>query len=257
MNSIRRRNDIIQLVKHQGSVDVDQLVEKYGVSVETIRRDLRILDEKGIVRRTYGGAVKKEQKTWDMPYLERVNLNYKQKEAIAQEAVKLIENGDSVFIDGNTTGLAVSRHIPVSLEATIVTNSTFAALNIVQKKGKAQVFLIGGEVGEDGMTSGHKLYQELRQYRFDKAMFSCMGITSQGCFFSKVDPLHVAQMLADISKDLILMADFSKMNRNALFFGLDLRRIDTLVTDSDVPAATLEKLRQPISHIIVAKTAAD
>lgn len=75
LNSLRRRNEIIMEVRRTGSVSVDELMLSYGVSVETIRRDLRILDEKGIVRRTYGGAVKREQTTWDMPYYDRMQLN--------------------------------------------------------------------------------------------------------------------------------------------------------------------------------------
>lgn len=112
MNSVRRRNGIIMEVRRTGSVSVDELMLSYGVSVETIRRDLRILDEKGIVRRTYGGAVKREQTTWDMPYYDRMQLNLERKEAIAREAVLLLEEGDSVFVDGNTTGLVLSRLIP-------------------------------------------------------------------------------------------------------------------------------------------------
>lgn len=73
-------------VRRIGSVSVEELVDTYQVSVETIRRDLRILDEKGFLRRTYGGAVKREQTTWDMPYYERMQLNLERKEAIAREA---------------------------------------------------------------------------------------------------------------------------------------------------------------------------
>ena len=77
----------------------------------------------------------------------------------------------------------------------IVTNSAKVAMNLIQKKGKLSVYLVGGEVGEDGMTFGYKLHCELRQYRFDKALFSCMGFGSQGIFYSKWEPLQIAQML--------------------------------------------------------------
>lgn len=122
-------------VRRVGSVSVEELVDTYQVSVETIRRDLRILDEKGFLRRTYGGAVKREQTTWDMPYYERMQLNLERKEAIAREAVKLLEDGDSVFIDGNTSGLVLSRYVPDDKNLTIVTNSAMVTLNLIQKKG--------------------------------------------------------------------------------------------------------------------------
>ncbi|ULL17091.1 DeoR/GlpR transcriptional regulator [Paenibacillus sp. H1-7] len=127
-----------------------------------------------------GGAVKREQTTWDMPFYDRMQLNLERKEAIAREAVLLLEEGDSVFIDGNTSGLVLSRYIPVDKNLTIVTNSSLVTLNLIQKKGKIKVYMVGGEVDEDGMTFGYKLHCELRQYRFDKAIFSCMGFGPEG-----------------------------------------------------------------------------
>ncbi|MBW7459154.1 DeoR/GlpR family DNA-binding transcription regulator, partial [Paenibacillus sepulcri] len=205
-------------VRRVGSVSVDDLVQTYNVSVETIRRDLRILDEKGFLRRTYGGAVRKEQTTWDMPYYDRMQLNRERKEAIAREVVLLLEDGDSVFIDGNTSGLILSRFIPENKNLTIVTNSAMVTLNLVQKKGKLKVHLVGGEVDEDGKTFGYKLHCELRQYRFDKALFSCMGFGAEGLYYSKWEPLQIAQMLVEQSNQLILMADSSKANRSGFLY---------------------------------------
>jgi len=252
MNSVQRRNDIIRLVKRDGAVLVEQLVAKYDVSVETIRRDLRILDEKGFVKRTYGGAAKREQTTWDMPFHERVNLNRERKERIAKEAVQLLENGDSVFLDGNTTGYVVSMTLPVELQLMIVTNSLFVATTLLQRRAKSKVFLVGGEVNEEGMTSGHKLQQELSSYRFDKAIVSCMGLTAQGAFFSKTEPMRVACSIAERSNQLILAADSSKMNRHAFLFGLETKQIDVFITDDEAPAPLLEKLAESIDRIIVA-----
>lgn len=251
MSAIRRRNDIVLQVKHNGNVTVEQLVDKYEVSVETIRRDLRILDEKGMVRRTYGGAVMREQTTWDLPFNERMMLHYEQKNSIAKEAVLLLENGDSVFIDGNTTCYTLSHYIPPEMELMIVTNSPAIILNMLQMKSRSKLFLIGGEVSSEGMTTGYKLHQELKQYRFDKAFFSCMGISTQGCFFSKIDPLQVAQTLAEQSKKLILVADSSKMNRSGFLFGLETKRVDVLVTDSGTPTKTVDKLKECIRNVIV------
>jgi DeoR/GlpR family transcriptional regulator of sugar metabolism len=251
MNSVRRRNEIIMEVRRAGSVSVDELIVTYGVSVETIRRDLRILDEKGIVRRTYGGAVKREQTTWDMPYYERMQLNLERKEAIAREAVLLLEEGDSVFVDGNTTGLVLSRLIPGDKNLTIVTNSAMVALNLVQKKGRLNVYMVGGEVGEDGMTFGYKLHCELRQYRFDKALFSCMGFGTQGIYYSKWEPLQIAQMMVEQSNHLILMADSSKANRSGFLFGMELNRVQTLVTDEGTPHDMRDSLRETVRNLIV------
>ncbi|MGG4552337.1 DeoR/GlpR family DNA-binding transcription regulator [Paenibacillus humicus] len=154
MNSRRRRNEILEEVRRNGSVLVENLVDQYQLSVETIRRDLRILHEKGLVRRNYGGAERREQTTWEMPYTQRIHYNLEQKEAIAKEAIHLLEDGDSVFLDGNTTGLAVSRLIPAHKELVVVTNSIMVAFNLVQKNSRSQVFMVGGEVDQSAFLFG-------------------------------------------------------------------------------------------------------
>lgn len=257
MSSTKRRNEIAEAVRQTGSVFVEDLVKKYNVSVETIRRDLRILHEKGMVRRNYGGAEKREQTTWDMPYYLRKNYHFEQKEAIAKAAIQLLEDGDSIFLDGNTTGLAVSRHIPIEKELMIVTNSAMVTINLIEKGCLSKVYLVGGEVSEEFMTTGHKLEQELKQYRFDKALFSCMGVMTQGLFFSKMEPMRTTQMISDQSAQLILLADSSKMNRRAFLFGLDTRRIHVLITDEGIQPSILEKLREIIHTVIVVKAAID
>lgn len=252
MNSIQRRNEIVRWVKRDGNVYVEQLVAKYKVSVETIRRDLRILDDQGLVKRTYGGAAKREQTTWDMPFHDRIHLNRERKEAIARASMTLLEHGDSLFLDGNTTGYILAHLLPAELQLMIVTNSLFVATALLQRQVKSKVFLVGGEVGEEGMTSGHKLQQELLQYRFDKAIISCMGVMPTGTYYSKTEPMRVAQTISELTSQLILIADSSKMNRNAFHFGLETKRFDVLVTDDSCPVPLLEKLELSIRRIIVA-----
>lgn len=254
MSSTRRRNEILEEVLRNGTVLVEDLVDRYRLSVETIRRDLRILHDKGLLRRNYGGAEKKDKMTWEMPYTERINYHIEQKKAIAREVINLLDNGDSVFLDGNTTGLAVSQLIPDHKELVIVTNSIMVAFNLTQNKTRSEVFIAGGKVGENGLTSGHKLQQELKQYRFDKALFSCAGIMPQGgLYYSKMEPQSTALTLYEQSHQLILMADSSKMNQSAFLFGMEAKRVHVLVTDEGIPVPILEKLRDIIPRVIVAK----
>ncbi|MBW7455377.1 DeoR/GlpR family DNA-binding transcription regulator [Paenibacillus sepulcri] len=250
MNTITRRNDIVKRVKKEGSIDVEGLAVAYGVSVETVRRDLRYLDDKGLIKRTYGGAVKRERTTWDMPYNQRILFQKDLKEAIAREAVKQLENGDSIYIDGNTTCVILSRFIPPDLELSIVTNSLHIAWILKQHGGRMTIYLVGGELGQEGMTFGHKLIMEMKQYQFDKVFFSCMGINAKGCYYSKWEPMLTAQTAAEHANRVILLADSSKMNRNGFLFGLDHKSIDCLVTDEGAPEPLLDKLRESIEQVI-------
>jgi DeoR/GlpR family transcriptional regulator of sugar metabolism len=249
--TIRRRNVIIKTIKRNGSVDVDALVKQFEVSVETIRRDLRYLDERGLIKRTYGGAVKREQSTWDMPFNERILFQQNLKEAIVHEAVKLLENGDRIYIDGNTTCVILSQFIPVDIELSVVTNSFHIAWILKQLKGRITIYLVGGELGDEGMTFGHKLITELKAYHFDKVFFSCLGVNAKGCYFSKWEPMQTAQTVAAQADRVILLADSSKMNRNGFLLGMEHKDIDCLITDEGTPEFLLNKLRETINDVIV------
>jgi DeoR/GlpR family transcriptional regulator of sugar metabolism len=253
MKTTNRRKEILNLVDVSGKVSVEQLVNEYNVSLETIRRDLRILDQRGFVKRVYGGAVKLEKAIRDIPYVDRISYNQEQKQAIAVEAAKLLEDGDCVFIDGKTTCLTLTEHIPVDLELTIVTNSVFVALNLSKRKTASSVFLVGGELDDNGMTTGPKLNQELKGYRFDKAFFSCIAIDTKGCYYAKAEPQQLAQTLADISAEVIILADSAKVNRSAFLLGLKMFRIQKLVTDEGAPPVFINTIKSSSCEAIVAK----
>lgn len=254
MNSTRRRKDIIKLIERIGNVTVEDLTSKYRVSEETIRRDLRMLDKSGHAKRVYGGAVRHEKTTRYLPLEDRLSINRLKKEEIAKKAVKLLEDGDSVFIDGKTTCLIFSQYISPELDLTIVTNSMFLANELFSQKGNFKVHLVGGEINSDGMTTGPKLHQELKGYRFDKAFFSCIGLNVNGCFYSKTEPQQLAHTLSEISHELILLADSSKINKNAFLFGMALDQFKYIVTDKEAPLDFLDKMSDSPCKVIHSET---
>lgn len=237
MKAYKRRAHILQLIDENSKVTVEQLIDRFDVSEETIRRDLRQLDESGFVKRVYGGALKVEKMTRFLSFQERLNTNYEKKAAIAKECVDLLEEGDSVFMDGMTTCLILGKMIPPEMNITIVTNSIMIAHDLISRKSQASIHLLGGELDENGMVQGAKVAEELQKYRFDKAIFSCIGVDARGCYFGKMDGRHVpqAQILTDISSELFLLADSTKINHHAFLFGLPLRDFSYLITDEEAP----------------------
>lgn len=246
----KRRQEIVNRIEREDEVWVEPLIKEFEVSVETIRRDLRFLESRGIVKRVYGGAIKLDKSARYIPYSVRQNLHFLQKEAIALESVKLLETGDCVFIEGTTTCIVMARHIPSNLELTVVTNSIHVAYHL--QSSRCRVFLVGGEMNEGGMSTGPQLQQEIVKYRFDKTFFSTGAVNVKGCFCTKPENQHLILTLADISTSLILLADSSKMNRSAFLFGLDLNRLDYIVTDQDVPRSFLDATAHSSCEIVVA-----
>ncbi|MBM7571351.1 DeoR/GlpR family DNA-binding transcription regulator [Aquibacillus albus] len=252
MKATRRRSEILRLIDQHGTVAVDDLIQRYQVSEETIRRDLRILDESGYVKRVYGGAVKLEKTTRYLPYEDRLTIQYKEKEAIGKESAQLLEDGDSVFVDGRTTCLVFANHIPAELNITIVTNSIFIAHNLMGKKGNLNIHLVGGALHPDGILTGPKLIQELQGYRFDKAFFSCIGVNSKGSYFAKADAQQLALTLKELSTELILLADSSKIDRLAFLSGLKIEQFSYIITDEFAPVHFVDQVRRTTCKIQLA-----
>lgn len=246
----KRRQEIMNRIDREHEVWVEPLIKEFEVSVETIRRDLRFLESRGVVKRVYGGAIKLDKSARNIPYSIRQNLYLPQKEAIALEAVKLLENGDCIFIEGTTTCIVMSRHIPSNLELTVVTNSIHVAYQL--QSSRCRIFLVGGEMNDGGMAMGPQLQQEIIKYRFDKTFCSTGAVNAKGCFCTKPENRHLIITLAEISTSLILLADSSKINRSAFLFGLELNQLDSVITDWDVPLSFLEATANADCKIVVA-----
>ncbi|MCI3922337.1 DeoR/GlpR family DNA-binding transcription regulator [Paenibacillus sp. TRM 82003] len=247
-----RRKGIKALIEKQGKIGADELARRYEISIETVRRDLRTLEAEGAIKRSYGIAEKVEPFTNYLPYTERLTHNQALKEAIAQAAVERLKPGDAIFIDGKTTGLAFARNIPREMELSIATNSAFAVSQLTRMLSRAQIYLIGGEVDKDGLTSGPKFYQELRNYWFQKVFFSVAALNRQGCFFVKPDSALLVQQLSEVGEEMVLLADSSKLERKAFVYGLELSKIDCLITDWEAPSAFVEDVRRMGCNVVIA-----
>jgi len=253
VNASKRRAEILNIINQEGDVAVDALIQQYQVSEETIRRDLRILDENGYVKRVYGGAVRLEKTTRYIPYEDRLMIQYSEKLAIGNECLQYLEDGDSVFIDGRTTCLVFSSLIPVDMNITVVTNSVTLAQNLMSKKGNLKIHVVGGELNSEGLLTGPKVYEELKNFRFDKAIFSCIGLNEKGCYFAKSDAQQVSYILNKVSSKLILLVDSSKVNRQAFLLGLGLDQFHTIITDEKAPQSFLEQAESLKCNIVKAK----
>lgn len=250
--TVRRRKEIMNRIDRENEVWVEKLVKEFEVSVETIRRDLRFLDSRGLVKRVYGGAVNIDKSIRILPYSVRLNLHLPQKIAIAREAVKLLEDGDVIFMEGTTTCIVMAQHIPADLQLTVVTNSVHIALKLGSHSKRCRIFMVGGELTEDGMSTGPKLFQEIQGYRFDKAFCSTIAVNAKGVFCSEPEYQQLIVMLAALSTSLILLADSSKIHRSAFLFVLELNRFQYLFTDQNIPRSFLDATADSSCQIVIA-----
>ena len=145
-----RKNEILNELKRIGKVKVIDLAKQFNVSEETIRRDLTQLEENGLLKKVYGGAIKTTFQSGEPPFTQRTTVNQEEKIQIGKKAAELISDGDVIVIDVGTTTLEFAHSIQNKKNITILTNSipVSAVLteSLNQQKFTGQILLLGGQI---------------------------------------------------------------------------------------------------------------
>ena len=224
-------------------VRVVSLASELSVAEETIRRDLKLLDERGIAVRTHGGAVLPAAPTGDLPFEERRRAMGPQKRAIAQAAAERIGPGATIALDGSTTAFEVASLL-TDPSLTVVTNSLLVATMLAARPGPS-VISVGGTLDRELMMfTGMIAVDGLRHVHVDLFFCSCGGI-DVGRGFS--DPSDAgAQFKREIVKlagRTVVLADSTKFQSRAPVLFARPGDVDQIITDSAAPEAAIASLR--------------
>ncbi|NHN29962.1 DeoR/GlpR family DNA-binding transcription regulator [Paenibacillus agricola] len=246
-----RKKEILNLLEDSGAVRVSDLSKKFGVTEETIRRDLERLESEGSLLRTHGGAVLNRKEGPELPVLQRELVQADEKRSIGEYAATLVKDGDVIALDASTTCLQLAKHLP-NLEVTVITYSIAIAYELV-KKPNVQIFLIGGYVDRHSLSNtGAPSEKMVEGYHVDKFFFSCQGFDLQRGISEPYEAhVQLKKSIVSISDHLILLADSSKFQRKSLVRLIGLEEIDTLVTDSNVPTEALQDMESSDINVVV------
>jgi len=248
-----RRNSIVEKVMRERMVKVTDLMREFGVSIETIRRDLEYLEKIGTVTRVYGGAVSNKMFGHEPSYEYREIANYAQKKAIAAAAAELVGDGDTLFLDVGTTALEVARRLYTKKNLTVITNATKAAHAIVAGEN-SRVILLGGALRPGELSvSGFLTDQNMAYFHANTAILGVGGITlGNGVTDYHIEEANTRRAFIAQADKVIAVADYSKFGVTATNSVCPLSGITTLVTDWSVPAKVLDEYRAAGMHVIVA-----
>jgi DeoR/GlpR family transcriptional regulator of sugar metabolism len=248
MNARQRREFIARRIREQGSVQVTELMDEFGLTDTSIRRDLSILEEKGIIRRVHGGAVSTNGGLQTAALEKRITHNDREKKRIGAAAANYIQENDIIVMDSGTTVLQVARHIPDSLRQQgtlrIVTNSTLL-LDEIGFWASPNLLLLGGiYLPEYWATVGPEVLESLQQISADRAFLGCDGLTLDGGITS-AHPLiaQAGREMAKRAKQVIVLADHSKLGRAGFVPIMPVENIDVLITDSAAPEDMINSIR--------------
>jgi DeoR family fructose operon transcriptional repressor len=225
-----RRRLLIDLVARQGFATLDELVRALGVSESTVRRDLEALDLAGSVKRTHGGAVYSGE-VRAMPALEdRAASATQEKRAIGRATSELIEDGESVLLDGGTTTLEVARAL-IGRALQVVTNSLPIA-QLLASSPSIDLILIGGYVyPRTGVALGPLAIATMQGIRVRKAVLGAGGVVADGVYNSNMLLVETERRMMSCGQEVVIVADHSKFGRLALARLCGLDEVQRVISD--------------------------
>ena len=239
----QRRQAIVAQVRRQSAVSADDLAREFGVSVETIRRDLRRLGEKGLLDRVYGGATRPAGRSSEGSFAARSMRRMTAKRAIAQRAASLIEPGETVVIDVGTTALEVARALPASFEGRVLTNSVPVAMELSGRR-EVEILLCGGQVRHgDGACSGGHAETFFAEFYADKAFLGSGGVHAEaGLTDYYPSEVVVRRTIIGHTAACYVLADSSKLGTIAVHRVCPLDRVTAVLTDDQGESSAHEAL---------------
>jgi len=249
----RRRFELIRLAQRQGQLSVAELSSQFGVSADTIRRDLDLLSVRGFVRRTHGGAVPADYliqggSSSDQP----VGARIVEKTRIALCASELIKDGESLILNGGSTTRLFAFELAGKKDLTVVTN----ALGIpaaLPRQAVRDIVVLGGEYrSESQITVGSIAFCGAVAITADSAVLGVGGITQDGLFAGVLQDATMTASMIAAARRTIVLADATKFNHKLLGHITSLEQIDILVTDAEPPRELFRALDERQVQVLLA-----
>ncbi|WP_208347711.1 DeoR/GlpR family DNA-binding transcription regulator [Pseudaestuariivita rosea] len=254
MSQTFRHPEILEIARREGKVTVEGLAEHFGVTLQTIRRDLGELSDSGRLERVHGGAVLPSG-TMNIGYEERRGLNVDEKAAIAAACADHLPNDISLFLNIGTSTEAVARQLLHHRNLLVVTNNMKVA-NILVANPHCEIIVTGGHLrrSDDGLV-GNLASETIRQFKFDIAVIGCSALDGEGDLLDfDIQEVGVSQAIIRQSRKTFLVADHSKFTRSAPARIASLAEIDTFFTDRALPADLANRCDDWGTNVVVAPT---
>jgi DeoR/GlpR family transcriptional regulator of sugar metabolism len=234
-----RQNLILEQLRHEGKVLASQLSLAFNVSEDTIRRDLHELAEAQLIQRVHGGALLSSPTS--PSYAARQKQATLAKTAIAQAAVKLIQNGQVLIFDGGTTVLQVAQQLPLDLEITVITNSPPVASTLTEHP-YVEVILVGGKIYKSSQVAiGVETVETLRTFRADLCMLGiCSLHPEEGITVPLLEEVYVKRAMIASAAEVVALASANKLNTASPYVVGPLKDLTHLITEANLPTETLE-----------------
>lgn len=236
MIQYERHNEILQQLEKNPSMSIRKLAAALYTSEATIRRDLKELEEQGLIRRVYGGAVLIQSPGLNAPLSTRNLEKSDIKDKIAREAAAMVRNGDTLILDASSTTQHMLKYLSTFRDLTVITN----CLPIIEKLADSKIRLIctGGTYSPtDAVFTGHQTHEALCNLHADWLFFSSRGLALSGEISdSNEEETAVRRIMLKRAKKKIFLCHSDKIGESYLYHVCTHREIDEIICDKELPA---------------------
>jgi len=248
-----RQKQILSLLVRAGRLSVAEIVEQFSISEATARRDLEALASQGKAQRVHGGVIAIEQAPPELPILQRENEQADEKSRIGRVAAGLISDGETVFLGSGTTVFETAKNLRDRKNLTVVTNS-LPVLNALAGIKDITVVSLGGQLRDSELSFiGHLTEQALAELRVDKVVMGTRGVSLEHGLTNDYLPETLTdRAILKIGREVIIVADHTKVNRVATALLAPLKSMQLFVTDNHAEKKFLQLLKKLGIGVIVA-----
>jgi DeoR/GlpR family transcriptional regulator of sugar metabolism len=249
----RRRSELLRLVRARGQITVAEIAAQFEVSADTIRRDLDLLAENGLLHRTHGGAVAAGSLVGaDAPYAQRLNAHKVAKTRIGHAAARLISDGETLLINGGSSTLAFAGELTGLSGLTVVTNHLGLTAALPPRTVR-DIYLLGGQVrAEANVTLGPVAFAGTERISADTAVIGVGGLSCTGLSTTLLAEGSMIAGMMSACRRTIVLADSSKFGHNAFAHIAPLGRVHILVTDTAPPPDLTAALAEACIEVVLA-----
>ncbi|MFZ5871303.1 MAG: DeoR/GlpR family DNA-binding transcription regulator [Actinomycetota bacterium] len=243
MYAVERQRWLVDHAREAGRLEVLEVADALQVAPETIRRDLKVLERQGLLKRVHGGAVAIERLGFEDRLTVRSTLQADRKARIAEEGLRLIENAETVYLDEGSTVQALAERLNPERPLTVVTNAIPVAA-VLAPRTHVTVIMLGGRVREHTLATIEWGTQMLDQLVLDLAILGTNGISiDRGLTCPDVTVAQVKAKAIDVSRRRVLLADGTKFGADSSYRFARVRDLTTIVTDRSADEGIVRKIR--------------
>ncbi len=252
-NTLSRRSKIIETINKTNVISVTEISKMFHVSEVSVRNDLALLEKKGFLIRTRGGAVSRQPSSFDLNLNQRLKNNYKQKRKIGKRAVDYIKDGSTVIMDSGSTAIEVAKNLQDKKNIKLITNSLPIA-EIVADNDQIEVIITGGTLRPEMRSLiGSITEKTILNYYCDVAILGADGIDSDMGFYTKLEgEATLVQTMIKVSRKTIVVTDSSKFGKKRFVKIANIADINIIITDDAIDPIDRTKITSQGVELVIA-----